>query len=49
MADSITEPYPKPIEPNPWDPTCPACLSGTGPTDPDDPIVKIAEPTKETY
>lgn len=43
---AISDPYqPKPVEPTPWDPTCPACLSGTGPViDPNDPIVKIAEP-----
>ncbi|HYH83602.1 MAG TPA: hypothetical protein VEX86_27655 [Longimicrobium sp.] len=49
MAEFTTEPYPtKPIEPNPWDPTCPACLSGIGPT-PDDPIIRVEEPVKSTF
>jgi len=39
---TTTEPIVKQPQPQPWDPTCPACLSGFGPTDPNDPITKIS-------
>jgi hypothetical protein len=45
VAISTTEPITKePAPPPPWDPHCPACLSGFGPTDPNDPVIKISEP-----
>ncbi|HET6232422.1 MAG TPA: hypothetical protein VFE05_20270 [Longimicrobiaceae bacterium] len=45
MAVSTTDPI-KTIEPQPWDPACPACRSGFGPPDPLDPGIDIAlEPT----
>jgi hypothetical protein len=48
MATTTIEPYPtKPTDPPPWDPHCPACLSGFGPVpDPNDPVVVIAQPTE---
>jgi hypothetical protein len=46
MAISTEPVISKPVipGPQPWDPHCPACLSGFGPTDPGDPVIVIAQP-----